>query len=849
MTLVRSALVERRAELASLAGAVHDAAAGHGSTVVISGEPGIGKTTLVQAFRSGLPDQARVLAGACEDLLAPRALGPIRDAAATSSGPLAVALRAQSDTDAVFDAVLAELRHRPGPTVLVLEDVHWADCATLDVVRYVARRIDVLSALLVLTTRDDTLDVDDSLRAVLGALPSASSRRVPLARLSRDAVAELAADRPVDVDELMQITEGNPFFVVEVLAATDAAVPPTVADAVLARVGRLPADVRAALEPLAVAPAGLDVDELVALVGDLAPVSVAERAGVLRLDGKVVRFRHELARRAVFEALPATVRLAQHTAVLHMLEKSADVDPSRLLHHAVGAADDHAAVRHGIAAARASSGVEAHRQAASCYEHVLARAAELQLADIARLYDAYSWALSHSNRFRDAAQAAADAVARWREVGDPARLVRPLVTLTRQLWLTEQCDRAVTTAQEALALARSGSDERAIAYALLCYGGVLVLTDREEEGLPALAESIRRAEALGALDIAALSRDYTGSAWLQLGRDEGEAELQHSVDLARASGNHEYVMRGYYNLAEGVWRLGRYGDAMRYIEAGADYGADRDFPAHEYMFRARRFRWLAMQGAWDEAEAGLRAMLAADPEPGMIGRETVPILARILARRGDPDAAHWLDVARQHSDRTDVVEWVIPTGLAWIEQAWLTGRPELAEPWTTTLLARTDRPGMAVQRGELLRYLARLGQHVEPVPWSPTPEDRYERALELAESDDVESLIDALDELNDLGAQPAARLVRRRLRDGGVTRIPRRKARSRQTNAAGLTGRQLEILRLVADGLSNPEIAAELVISSRTVDHHVSAVLRQLGAGSRQEAAALLASLVDESRA
>jgi DNA-binding CsgD family transcriptional regulator len=181
------------------------------------------------------------------------------------------------------------------------------------------------------------------------------------------------------------------------------------------------------------------------------------------------------------------------------------------------------------------------------------------------------------------------------------------------------------------------------------------------------------------------------------------------------------------------------------------------------------------------------------------------------------------------------------------------------------LLARTDRPGMRVQRGELLVYLRRLGYPAAPFAGCPEPyaaalrgdwrsaadawrraDDPYEQALALAESGQVEPSVEALRILDGLGAGPAAAIVRRRLRDLGVTRLPRRPQPGTRANPAGLTGRQLEILRLVATGLSNAEIAQRLVVSPRTVDHHVSAILAKLGVPTRREAAAWASGVEDQ---
>jgi DNA-binding CsgD family transcriptional regulator/tetratricopeptide (TPR) repeat protein len=856
-------LLERQAELQTLGTAVERAATGRGSVVLVLGEAGIGKTSLVQAFLAAVAGRARVLAGCCEDLLTPRALGPLRDAArAARDGPLAAALSPSADPDRVFPAVRDELASPPSPAVLVVEDAHWADGATLDVLRYLGTRMRDLPAVLLVTYRDDGLTRDHPLRGVLGVLGSTAATRLRLTRLTSDAVRDIAATTDVDPGELFRLTAGNPFYVTEVIANPCAVVPPTVVDAVLARVGTLSPSAQAALDRLAVIPSGAEVDLVRALVEDLAPVAEAERAGVVEVRRDLVAFRHELARRAVAESLPASVRLELNADVLRALLGRKDCDPFRVLHHAVEAGDDDAVITHGPVAAREATRVGAHRQAAACYAEVLARGDRLTTARRAALGEAYSWALSNSNQLYFAVAAAATAADLWQADGDDLRLVRALVNLSRQQWLTERTAAARASAERAFELARPLGDSYQNALATLNLGGLLVLNDQEQEGLPYLDEALAIAERSGAASVAALCRNYRGSALLQLGDLSGCDELLHSMAQATGLGNHEYVMRAYYNLIEGLWRLGEYRRALGYIEQAENFGRDRDFRVYGYMFAARRCRLALMRGRWAEAEAGLRELLDGQDDPGMIGRETVPILARVLVRQGSADAAEWLALAAGHAARADVLEWLVPTGLAHIEHAWLTGDHAQAGPYPELLLERTDRPGMHVQRGELLVYLRRLGHPAGPAPGIVDPHasalrgdwrsaagawlaegNPYEHAIEMASSGEVEPTLEALTILEGLGAKPAVAIVRRRLRALGVTRLPRRPQPGTLINPAGLTDRELEILRLLATGLSNAEIAQRLVVSPRTVDHHVSAILRKLGVPTRRDAAARAADL------
>ena len=686
-------LLDRQAELEALGAAVARAAQGQGSTVLVTGEPGIGKTSLVRTFLAEASNRVRVLAGGCEDLFTPRPLGPLRDAARATSGPLAEALRDPVDQGWLFAAAVEELAEPPSPTVLVIDDAHWADGATLDVLRYLSSRIHALPAVLVITFRDDALGIDRPLRALLGALSSADAQRLRLAGLSARSVGtdgrghRGGCRRAVPSHPRQPVLRlGGPGLPRAVGGADDRRCGPGPGGR--ARRGR-PGGAR----PRRRHPFRLELDLLRRLVGDLAPLGEAERAGVLEVRGTVVGFRHELARRAVVQSLPAIQRIQLNADVLDVLLELEDADPFRVLHHAVEAGDDGAVVTQGLVAARSASRMGAHRQAAACYEQVLARGQLLDPAHRARVGEAYAWALSNSNQLDPAAGAASRAVDGWEQVGDDAHLVRALVTLSRQQWLTEHTAAARVSAVRALQLTENDLESEQRAYALLNIGGLLVLLDDEEEGLPYLHEAIDLAETLGLRSLAALCHNYRGSARLQLGDRVGEAELLESIELARSLDSQEYVLRGYYNLVEGLWRLDDLDQAERYLAAAEDYVRDRDFPVYTYMCTARRLRLLALRGKWDEAATGLAELIDDRGNPGMIGRESVPFLARLRVRQGHADAASLLDLGRDHARRADALEWTVPVGLACIEYAWLTGEPDGAAPFPELLLERTDRAG------------------------------------------------------------------------------------------------------------------------------------------------------------
>ena len=360
-------LVERERELIALESAIDEGASGRGGMVVVTGEAGAGKTALLQAFCERSAGTARVLRGMCDGLLTPQPLGPLHDIAATTGDALHELLRGDPVPYAVATALIDELR-TGGPTILVVEDIHWADEATLDVLRLVARRIETVRAVLAVSYREEELDARHPVRLMVGELASAVSlRRVPLLPLSPDAVARLAEPYGIDPLALHRTTAGNAFFVTEVLATGGTEIPVTVRDAVLARAGRLSPDARAVLDAVAIAPPHVETWLVEMLSGPIdARLDECITSGVLVSVGESVSFRHELARLAVEESIPPARARRLHRAALDALlaRGRGDRDLARLAHHAEAAGDRDAVLELAPLAADYASSVAAHREAA-----------------------------------------------------------------------------------------------------------------------------------------------------------------------------------------------------------------------------------------------------------------------------------------------------------------------------------------------------------------------------------------------------------------------------------------------------------------------------------------------------
>ncbi len=292
------ALVERAHLLETLTGLHDEALACSGRLVLVHGEAGIGKSALVRAWSAAADQRGRVLWGACDPLSSPRPLGPLLDLAPHLDPQVGDLLRS-GERDGLFEATIESFGTEP--TVVVIEDLQWADMSTLDLFRFLARRLEATKTLVVVTYRDEGMPPSDPLRVMLGDIASQPAvRRLEVPLLSADGVAELVGDSGIDAQALFRETGGNAFFVTEVVASGGEHLPSSVQDAVLARVSRLSPQARLALESSAVIGSRAE-PSLVHAMPDVCADSVDEcvSAGMLRFEAPAYVFRHELLRQAV----------------------------------------------------------------------------------------------------------------------------------------------------------------------------------------------------------------------------------------------------------------------------------------------------------------------------------------------------------------------------------------------------------------------------------------------------------------------------------------------------------------------------------------------------------------------
>jgi len=696
------------------------------------------------------------------------------------------------------------------------------------------------------------------LRVVLGEL--ATERlvsRLTLAPLSQAGVADLARRPLAEVAALYELTRGNPFFVSEVLAGADDAVPDTVRDAVLARRARMSTEAQRLLDAVAVLPGRAELALLEAIAGPAyAELEDCLASGMLVDDGDGVRFRHEIARVSVEDSLPPGIRAELHGHALRaMVADDIEVDPARLAHHADRAGDVEAVLRYAPVAGERAAALRAHRQAAEQYALALAHADRLADDAHAALLERYAYECYLTDRTDEAFSARHRALALHQAAGDQRRVGDTHRWLSRLAWFRADRATAVAEAEAAVRILDALPAGRELAMAYSNMSQLKMLGHEEGESLEWSERARRLAEELGETEILVHSLNNAGTALAQAGKDEGTALLEHSLQLALDHGLEEHVARAYTNIGHNWIVIKEYGLAKNALEAGIRYCEERDLDSWTIYMLADKAKLLLETGNWSEAQRIADNLLKDENLSSIVKMGALTVLATIKMRKGEMDVLPLLKEAKEKAFAAMELQRIIPALVACLEYEWITGNKFIEQESLNTAMNMAKQMGNIYENSEFAFWINKAGRPQLSLSTTYEGYDTssiakalkaaaswqksvclYEQALVLFEGTEADKK-KALAIVHGLGAEAVYEKMKFEMRGAGIKSIPRRARKtSTQSNPSFLTDRELEILQLLQQSLPNKEIASRLFISAKTVDHHISAILFKLDVNSRTKA-------------
>ncbi len=859
-------LIERDHFLATLNNRFSQTAAGTGHCCFITGEAGIGKTSLVQAFLKGVKKDCLEYQGLCDSLFTPRPLAPLYDVALQMKDDWTEKIHSISSRSELFTNFLQALSLKNLPIVLVFEDIHWAGEATLDFIKFLSRRISHIPCLFILTYRDNDFDKMHPMANIIGDLVPGTFSLFMLTPLSKPAVQKMAEEKGFDGEDVFSLTGGIPFYVNEILADRSTRVPDNVRNLILSIYNRQEEQTKIIWQLLSVIPEGLELTRL----PTLNPSWIREIEKSLSQKNLIIRenkifFKHELFRRTVEGSLSHFKRIELNKLILELylkiFEKEKEVE--RIVHYAKNANENELVIQYAPVAAKQAACVGSHIEASKLYLTVIQYSTKKEAGELATFYEDYAYECYLTNQIKNAIIYQEKALKKRKEKNEIEETANNLRLLSRFWWFEGDRKKAESFGEEAIEILEKQSTSKTKAMAYSNMAQLKSSLDKTDECIFWGEKAIAIAREIKDEEILSETLNNMGSTLLlnPTTKEKGLALLQQSLSIALRNSYHEYVGRAYLNLGTNGVTLKDYVFAKKFLEKGIQYCEERDMDSMKLYMLVSMSRLHLDTGNWPEAYYIADNLLKKENLPAIIKIGALIVIGTIKIRRCDQDALPLLMEAKMMAFKTTELQRIAPVFLALLEYEWISGISYFENKVLSDTVDRMIELRKFSKKSKLYFWLRKTGKSCLILQGEPaykesslkemSPEEieywqnidaPYEKALILSEGNE-EQKRKALSILGQFGADAVCKKIKLEMRASGITKISRGLRESTKTNPAQLTNRELDILALVKEGFQNKEIAGHLFISPKTVDHHISSILFKLDVNSRTKAVAEAAKL------
>ncbi len=560
------------------------------------------------------------------------------------------------------------------------------------------------------------------------------------------------------------------------------------------------------------------------------------------------------------ESLSESKRFEKNTTVLNILLNQKNTGPflAWIMHHAAKTANTDVIFKFAPLAAKQAARLGAHEQALKHYMTAHQYAEHISIEEQLNILEGYSHECYLTARIEEGIQACESALEILKDHRDPLREGENLRRLSRLLWYygkDEKGEEFILKAIETLGRFPPGK-QLAMSYSNLSQ--IYMLREKTSEAVKWGEKAIEIAKSITDVEIEAHALNNIGSAKMFAADDSGEKYLRESLGLSLQNDLHEHVCRAYVNLGTASMYRRNLPKADKFFSDAVDYANEKDIKLASLCVSGEVAQIKLHMGKWDEAFEVSYEVYANTKAPVMDKLLPVTVIGLIRARRNDPGAFQLLDEANEMVYDTGELMKLVKVKAARAEAFWLKNELQnnIEELNTAYNMVKASNNPWAI--GEIAFWLwkgGKLQKIPEPIAepyllqiegkWAEAAElweklkCPYEQALALSDGNE-KAMKKSVEIFEKLGAPAASQLIKQKMRKSGIKNIPKGPRQSTKENPSGLTGRQLEILELVANGLSNSEIGSKLYISARTVENHISTIFSKLNIHTRTEAAALV---------